>query len=57
MAIPSEEDIITTHQVERALGTIDVKLVDHIIVEGGEFVSMVQSGHFKPACSYVSMLR
>lgn len=57
VAIPSEEDIITTHQVERALGTIDVKLVDHIIVEGGEFVSMVQSGHFKPACSYVSMLR
>ncbi len=45
LALPSQEDIATTRRVAAALSTVDVKLVDHIIVADDDFVSLVQSGH------------
>ncbi len=45
IAIPSAEDVVTTHRVAAALRTVDVILVDHIVVAEDDFVSMVHSGH------------
>ena len=44
LALPSGEDVATTKRVAAALATVDVQLVDHIIVADDDFVSMVQSG-------------
>lgn len=44
LALPSAEDLYTTKRVAYALASVDVKLVDHIVVFDKEFVSMVQSG-------------
>ena len=45
IALPSGEDVLTTHRVAAALSTVDIVLVDHIIVADDDYVSMVQSGH------------
>lgn len=45
LAIPSAEDIQTTHRVAAALQAVDVRFVDHIVVADDDYVSMVQSGH------------
>lgn len=47
VALPSAEDITATHRVKRALETIGVTLVDHIIVADRDFVSLEQSGHLQ----------
>lgn len=44
LALPSEEDVQTTVQLNRALRLMGIVLADHIIVADGECVSMVQSG-------------
>lgn len=44
VAVPSSEDIHTTHRIAAALAAVEVHLADHIIVAEGDFVSMVQSG-------------
>ena len=46
IALPSEDDFNTTERARAALMTIGVKLVDHIIVADGDFVSMADSGFF-----------
>lgn len=43
VALPSESDQIVTRRVNMALKTMDIKLMDHIIVSDGDFVSMAQS--------------
>lgn len=48
LALPSEADIQTTYRISQALKAIDVRLVDHVIVFETDFVSMNQSGLFKP---------
>lgn len=48
VAIPSPEDIQTTHRVSAALSLVEVTLVDHVVVADGDFVSMAQSGMFRP---------
>ncbi len=48
IALPSHEDIHTTNNVARALSMVDVILTDHIVVADGDYISMVQSGLFKP---------
>lgn len=48
IALPSHEDIRTTNNIARALSMVDVILMDHIIVADGDYVSMTQSGLFKP---------
>lgn len=45
LAIPSGEDILVTRQLAAALRAVEVKLVDHIIVADGDYVSIVQSGY------------
>ncbi len=44
IAIPSGDDILTTRKVAAALSTVDIQLLDHIVVGDGDFVSMAQSG-------------
>ena len=45
VALPSDDDRAATKRAKDALDTIGVKLVDHIIVADGDFVSMEQSGY------------
>lgn len=45
IAVPSSEDIAVTNRVKAALETIDVTLLDHIIVADHDFVSMSDSGY------------
>ena len=44
VALPSEEDRQITLQIQQALATMSIALVDHIIVADGDFVSMAASG-------------
>ncbi|MCI8419678.1 MAG: RadC family protein [Oscillospiraceae bacterium] len=45
-AVPSHEDRISTIMVRDALETVNVRLVDHIIVADDDFVSMREDGVF-----------
>ncbi len=45
-AIPSASDIAITEKITEALSNIDVKLIDHLIVADGDYVSMRQSSQF-----------
>jgi len=53
LAIPSAEDIQTTHKVAKALDAVEIILADHIVVSKEDFVSIVQSQYYKPddACT------
>lgn len=44
LAQPSTADCALTRQLRQALALVDVRLVDHLIVAGGEVVSMAQLG-------------
>lgn len=46
-AIPSREDVTTTQQLQKALSLVGVTLVDHIIVAGDDFVSLLESGYME----------
>ena len=48
LAVPSQDDIITTQHVAKALEAVDVILADHLVMADDEFVSMVQSNCFRP---------
>ncbi len=48
LALPSHEDVATTHRLAMALDAVDIMLIDHIIVADGDFVSLAQSGHYRP---------
>lgn len=45
VALPSESDRTVTLWVRDALKTMDIRLLDHIIVADNDFVSMNQSGY------------
>jgi len=45
LAEPSQADIVITKKLENTLDLIDVKLLDHIIVAGTEYVSFKKSGY------------
>ena len=47
-ALPSGEDIQTTHRVAAALSAVEITLADHIIVADGDYVSIAQSGLYRP---------
>ena len=47
IAIPSEEDKITTRRIEQALKAVDITLTDHIVVADDDFVSMADNGFFR----------
>ncbi len=48
LALPSDEDVHTTLKVATALQAIEVQLADHIIVADEDFVSLAQSGYYRP---------
>lgn len=50
LAIPSGDDVATTLRIAQALKSVDVILADHIVVADDDYVSMAQSGYFKPGC-------
>ena len=45
IAVPSLEDVQTTHRIAAALRAVEVHLADHIVVADDDYVSMVMSGH------------
>ncbi len=49
LAIPSGEDVQTTHRIAAALQTVEISLADHVIVADGDAVSLLQSGYYDPA--------
>ena len=42
--LPSKQDLESTQWIYEALQTIEVKLIDHIIVSGSDFLSLAKSG-------------
>ena len=48
LAIPSADDVQTTHKIAKALETVEIILADHIVVSKDDFVSIVQSQYYKP---------
>lgn len=49
LAFPSAEDIQTTHRLAQALAAVDVYVADHLIFTEGDWISMAQSGYYKPS--------
>ena len=47
IAVPSEEDKITTRRIQEALRAVDITLSDHIIVADDDFVSLADNGFFR----------
>lgn len=48
LAIPSADDIQTTHKIAQALQSVEIILADHIVVAKDDFVSIVQSQYYSP---------
>ena len=48
LALPSEEDILTTKRLATALSAVEIELTDHIVVADDDFVSMRLSGQYNP---------
>ena len=46
IAIPSEMDVIITTEIAKALRTVSVNLIDHVIIADDDYVSMAQSKRF-----------
>ena len=55
LAVPSNDDIHTTHRVARALSAVDITLFDHIVVADDDYISLTQSGRYRSA-DYVGIL-
>lgn len=53
IAIPSDEDGLTTKRLAVALKALDIMLADHLVIADDEYVSMVQSGLYHPDENYV----
>lgn len=49
LAVPSAEDIYTTQRVAKALDAVEVILVDHLVIADGDYISLAQSGCYRPA--------
>lgn len=49
LAVPSADDIQTTHQVAAALDAVEITLADHIVISGDDFVSLTQSRFYNPS--------
>ncbi len=48
VALPSDEDVCTTKRLALALHAVEIQLVDHIVVAEDDFVSLLQSGWYRP---------
>lgn len=47
VAVPSKDDVDVTENIKNALNHISVRLLDHIVIAGDDYVSMAQSRIFK----------
>lgn len=47
IALPSGDDVETTHRVAAALDAVGVALADHIIIAGDDYISLAQSGLYQ----------
>lgn len=47
-ALPSSTDRQNTLELRRMLAPLSIRLLDHIVVAGDDFVSMAQSGYLSP---------
>jgi len=47
IALPSVEDEQSTAAIAEALGAVGIRLMDHLVVADGDFVSMADNGFFK----------
>lgn len=52
LALPSGEDVQSTYRVAAALNAVDIALADHIIVADEDYVSIAQSGLYRPGEDY-----
>ena len=48
LALPSGDDVQSTYRVAAALNAVDINLADHIVVADGDYVSLTQSGLYRP---------
>jgi len=48
LALHSADDIQTTLRVAKAMDAVEITLADHIVVADNDFVSMAQSGYYRP---------
>lgn len=48
LALPSGDDVQTTCRLAVALNAVEIELVDHIIVADEDYVSLAQSGLYRP---------
>ena len=55
LALPSGEDVQTTRRIAMALDAVEIGLADHIVVADNDWVSMVQSGMFRPELCRVNL--
>ncbi len=47
VALPSPEDVQTTHRLAKALYAVEITLLDHVIVADSDYVSIAQSGMYR----------
>lgn len=48
LALPSNQDVLTTRRVAMALDAVGIVMADHIIVADDDFVSLAESGLYRP---------
>ena len=48
IALPSGEDVLTTRKLGAALNAVEICLADHIIVADEDYVSLYESGLYRP---------
>lgn len=47
LALPSNEDIQTTYRLAKALQSVEIQLVDHLIFAQSDYTSIAQSGYMQ----------
>ena len=53
IAVPSGDDVLTTRRIAAALASVDICLIDHIVVADDDYVSLAQSGYKFNDCQLV----
>ena len=48
LALPSDEDVVTTRRIAMALDAVGIILADHIVVADNDYVSLAQSQLYRP---------
>lgn len=48
LAIPSADDVQTTHKIARALESVEIILADHLVIANDDYVSIAQSQYYTP---------